>query len=206
MWQTPRFFDLAEPHKHPIIFLGNRIPFRYTAKLDHVSMGAMKYEKRIRSVRPAPMLAEVTQLFGIWGRCPNLVIGDIRGVVHHVWDVRGSYVLIFIRIHVGPEDWRQHVCDTGSFRRFVIAYLVTFLDDFLQFFRRSSLRLHLRGIKEDPHLCLGARFIKGNRVENIVSILPQGPSPPERIIAGSSNKGVESIRAFTGDFKALVRV
>src|SRR6266851_5300900 len=113
VWQTPRFFDLAKPHKHPFIFLGNSIPFRYTAKLDHVSMGAMKYEKRIWSVRQAPMLAEVTQLFGIWGRRTDLVIGDIRGVVHHVWDVSGSYVLIFIGIHVGPEDWRQHVCDTG---------------------------------------------------------------------------------------------
>src|SRR5260370_39842001 len=72
--QTPYVFDLAKACKHLFILFVNGVSFRHTAKLDHVSMGAMKYEKRIRSVRPAPMLAEVTQLFGIWCRRPYLFI------------------------------------------------------------------------------------------------------------------------------------
>ena len=30
--------------------------------------------------------------------------------------------------------------------------------------------MHFCCVKEDPHLCLGARFIKRNRVKNIISI------------------------------------
>jgi len=68
----------------------------------------------------------VSELLGSWHRSPHLVIRDVRGVVHHVGDVRGSYAIICIRIHIGPEDGREHVRDAGSFRRFVIARAVTF--------------------------------------------------------------------------------
>src|SRR5260370_30954619 len=61
---------------------------------------------------------------------------------------------------------------------------------------RSTLFPYTTLFRSDPHLCFGARLIKGNRVENIVSIFRQWPRPPERIIAGSSNKGVESISAL----------
>ena len=50
---------------------------------------------------------------------------------------------------------------------------VTLLDELLEFFRRSSLGLHLCGIKEDSHLCLAAGLIERNRVENVVSISHQ---------------------------------
>src|SRR6266851_5648904 len=204
--QAPDFFDLAKSCKHLFISLVDGCSFRYPDKLDEVSVGTVKYDKGIRAGLPAPMLAEVMQLFGSRACPAYLFIGYIRGIVHYVRNVGSSHVVICIRIDVSPKDWRQHVGNTGSFRGFVVVCPVTFLDDLLQFFRRSALRLHLCGIKEDPHLCLGARFIKGNRVENIVSILPQGPSPPERIIARSSNKGMESIRAFTGNFKSLARI
>src|SRR5712691_2332433 len=139
MWQTPRFFDLAELCKHPFILFSDRISFLCAAKLDHISMRTMKDEKRIRGVRPAPMLHVVSELFGSWHRSPHLVIRDVRGVVHHVGDVRGSYAIICIRIHIGPEDGREHVRDAGSFRYWVVVRLETLLHDLLQFFRRSSL-------------------------------------------------------------------
>ena len=67
-------------------------------------MGTMKYEKRIRGVRPAPMLAEVTQVFGPWGRSPHLVIGYIRGVVHRVRNVMvsGSEVIELGIVRISP--------------------------------------------------------------------------------------------------------
>src|SRR5882724_7679642 len=80
----------------------------------------------------------------------------------------------------------------------------TFLDDFLQFFRGTTVSLHLCGIKEDLHLRFGARVIEGNRVENIVSICREGPRAAERIVACSSNQSVETIRALAGNFKAHV--
>ena len=83
---------------------------------------------------------------------------------------------------------------------------VTVLDDPLEFLGWSPLSLHFCGIKENPHLRLGAGFVKGNRVENVVSIFLQGPIPPERVIARSSNKGMESIRTLAGDLKALVGI
>src|SRR5882762_4866287 len=64
--QTPRFFDLAKLRQHPFILLINSIPFRHPEKLDHVSMRAVKYDKRRRTVRPPTVLAEVTQFFGFW--------------------------------------------------------------------------------------------------------------------------------------------
>src|SRR6267143_1423480 len=109
MWQTPRFFDLAELCKHPFVLFSDRISFLCAAKLDHISMRTMKDEKRIRGVRPAPMLHVVSELLGSWHRSPHLVIRDVRGVVHHVGDVRASYAIICIRIHIGPEDGREHV-------------------------------------------------------------------------------------------------
>jgi len=44
---------------------------------------------------------------------------------------------------------------------FVVVCPVTFLDDLLQFFRRTTISLHLSGIKEDLHLCFGTRVIEG---------------------------------------------
>src|SRR5256884_3189921 len=152
MWQTHRFFDLAELCKHPFILLSDRVSFLCAAKLDHISMRTMKDEKRIRGVRPAPMLHVVSELLGSWHRSPHLVIRDVRGVVHHVGDVRGSYAIICIRIHIGPEDGREHVRDAGSFRRFVIARAVTFLDDLFHSFVWSPLSLHLRPVTQDPTL------------------------------------------------------
>src|SRR5256885_7626007 len=131
MWQTPRFFYLAQPCKHPFVLFGDRISFLCAAKLNHISMRTMKDEKRIRGVRPAPMLHVVSELLGSWHRSTHLVIRDVRGVVHHVGNVRGSYTVICIRIHISPEDGREHVRDAGSFWRFIIACLVTFLDDLL---------------------------------------------------------------------------
>src|SRR5258707_1725948 len=152
MWQTPRFFYLAEPCKHPFVLFGDRISFRCAAKLNHISMRTMKDEKRVSGVRPAPLLHVVSELLGSWHRSPHLVIRDVRGVVHHVGDVRGSYAIICIRIHIGPEDGREHVRDAGSFRRFVIACARTFLDYLLLFFGRWHLSLHFCIIKQYPTL------------------------------------------------------
>jgi hypothetical protein len=77
------------------------------------------------------------------------------------------------------------------------------LDHLLQLFRWHPLRLHLSGIEEDAHLRLSSRFIKGYRVENVVSILLQRPSPPERIVARSGNECVEAIRALRAISKPL---
>src|SRR5580692_5043186 len=104
LWQTPLVFDLAKPCKHSFVFFANSIPFRYAAKLDHVSMRAMQYEKRVRRIRPAPMLAEVKQLLGRWGCRTDFSVRYIRGVVHHVRDVGSRYVLRFIGIHVSPKN------------------------------------------------------------------------------------------------------
>src|ERR1019366_9204650 len=59
---------------------------------------------------------------------------------------------------------------------------------------------------KELHLCLRACFVKGDRIENIVPIFCEWPRASKRIIAGSSNKGMESIRTLTGGFKALVRI
>src|SRR6266404_8345245 len=202
--QAPDFFDLAKSSKHLFIFLVDGRSFRYPDKLDEVSVGTVKYDKGIRAGLSAPMLAEVMQLFGSRAGPAYVFIGYIRGIVHYVRNVGSSHVVIYIRIDVCPKDWRQHVGNTGSLRGFVVVCPVTFLDDLLQFFRRSAFSLHLCGIEEDPHLCLGARFIKGNRVENIISIFCEGPRAAERIIASSSNQGVESNRTLAGNFKAHV--
>ena len=70
----------------------------------------------------------------------------------------------------------------------------------------GARRLHLCCVKEDSHLCPNACLIKGNWVENIISIFLKGLGPPERIIAGSSDKGVESISALTCNFKTPLGV
>src|SRR5467141_5468454 len=204
--QAPDFFDFAKSCKHLFIFLVDARSFRYPHKLDEVSVGTVKYDKGIRAGLPAPMLAEVMQLFGSRA-CPAYVfIGYIRGIVHYVRNVGSSHIVICIRIDVGPKDGRQHVGNTGSLRGLVVVCPVSFLDDLLQFFRRSAFSLHLRGIEEDLQLRLGARVIEGNRVEYIISIFRKRPRAPERIIASSSNQGVESNRTLAGNFKALVRV
>src|SRR6267154_1427071 len=203
--QAPDFLDLAKSSKHLFILLVDSRSFRCAEKLDEVSVGTVKDDKGIRAGLPAPMLAEIMKLFGSRVGPAYVFIGYIRGIVHYVRNVGSSHVVICIRIDVGPKDGRQHVGNTGSLRGFVVVCPVTFLDDLLQFFRRSAFSLHLCGIEEDPHLCLGARFIKGNRVENIISIFCKRPRAPERIIASSSNQGVESNRTLAGNFKALVR-
>jgi hypothetical protein len=63
-WQTPHVLDLAKSCKHLFVFLGNTVPFSHAAKLHHIPMRAMHYGNWIRGVRPAPMFAEVMQLFG----------------------------------------------------------------------------------------------------------------------------------------------
>ncbi len=136
----------------------------------------------------------------------DVVIGNIRGVVHDVWVISGEDTVAFFRVEVRSQHWRQHVRDAGSFRRFIESSFVTVLDDFLEFAGRSTLGLHFCCVKEDPHLRLGARFIKGNRVKNIISIFRQGPGSLEGIIAGSSNKGVEFIGTLAGNFETLSRV
>src|ERR1700688_2463665 len=202
--QAPDFLDLAKPPKHLFIFLVDVRSFRYPDKLHEVSVSAVKYDKGIRAGLPAPVLAEVTQLFGSRA-CPAYIfIGDIRGVMHYVRNVGSSHVVICIRIDVGPKDWSQHVGNTGPLRGFVVVCPVTFLDDFLQFFRRTTFSLHLRGIQEDLHLGLGTRVVEGNRVENIVSISREGPRAAERIVACSSNQSVETVRTLAGNFKAHV--
>src|SRR6266852_4972871 len=204
--QAPDFFDLAKSCKHLFIFLVDGCSFRYSDKLHEVSVGTVKYDKGIRAGLPAPMLAEVMQLFGSRA-CPTYVfIGYIRGIVHYVRNVSSSHVVICIGIDVSPKDWRQHVGNTGSFRGFVVVCPVTFLDDLLQFFRRSAFSLHLRGIEEDLQLRLGARVIEGNRVENIISIFCEGPRAAKRIVAGSSDQSVETICPLASHFKALFRV
>ena len=80
------------------------------------------------------------------------------------------------------------------------------LDGLLEFLRPSSFSLHFRGIKENPHLRFGTGLVKGNGIENVVSVCLQRPRPPERVVSGSSNKRLESIRALAGDLKSLVGI
>lgn len=42
-------------------------------------------------------------------RRADIFVGHIRSVIHHVRDIGGSYVIVLIRIHVSPENWREHV-------------------------------------------------------------------------------------------------
>ena len=94
-------------------------------------MWAVIDNERRGAARPTPMLAEVTELFGLWHCSTYIFIGYIRGKVHDVRDVSRSYLVAFICIQVSPEDWRKHVGDAGSFRRFVVFCFVTVLDDLL---------------------------------------------------------------------------
>src|SRR6266446_931364 len=131
LWQTPGFFDFAKSCKHLFILFIDGVSLRYAEELDEVSMGTVEYDKRRRAVRPPPMLAVVTEFFGFWDCSPYVFIGYIRGIVHYVRDVRSSYAVVLIRIYVSPQDWGQHVGDTGSLRRFVVFCFVTVLDDLL---------------------------------------------------------------------------
>src|SRR5262249_52171057 len=74
------------------------------------------------------------------------------------------------------------------------------------FFGWSALSLHFCRIKENPQLRLGTGFIKGNRVENVISICLQRPRPPEGVVTRSSDKSMESVRTLAGDFKAFVGI
>src|SRR5438105_13530471 len=89
MRQTPRFFDLAELCKHPLVLFSDRISFLCAAKLDHISMRTMKDEKRIRCFRPAPKLHVVSVWFVSWNRSPHLFIRDVPGVGHQSGHVTG---------------------------------------------------------------------------------------------------------------------
>ncbi len=107
--QAPDFFDFAKSCKHLFIFFVDGCSFRYPDKLDEVSVGTVKYDKGTRAGLPAPMLAEIMQLFGSRA-CPAYVfIGYIRGIVHYVRNVGSSHIVICIRIDVSPKDWRLHV-------------------------------------------------------------------------------------------------
>src|SRR5207248_1702602 len=77
---------------------------------------------------------------------------------------------------------------------------------FFELLRRSSFGLHFRSIKENAHLRFSTGFVKGNGIQNVVSVCLQRPRAPERVVPGSSNKCVESIRALAGHLEALVRI
>src|SRR6202030_256493 len=80
--QAPDFLDLAKSSKHLFIFLVDCRSLRYSDKLYEVCVGTVKYDKGIRAGVPAPVLAEVMQLFGS-RTCPTYVfIGYIWGIVH----------------------------------------------------------------------------------------------------------------------------
>src|SRR5690349_19835003 len=66
LWQAPLLLDAAKAFKHSLVLFVDSVSFRYTEKLNHVSVGAMKYHKRIRVIPPMPMLAEITHFFGCW--------------------------------------------------------------------------------------------------------------------------------------------
>ncbi|MGD0663055.1 MAG: glycogen/starch/alpha-glucan family phosphorylase [Syntrophorhabdales bacterium] len=152
---APGYFVAKLIIKHLFVLFIDSCSFRQAEKLDHVSMGALHDNKGIHAAElPAPYV----------------LIGYIGGVVHDVWNVKGHDAVAFIRVKISSQHRRQHVRDTGSFRGFIVSCFVAVFDDSLQFFRRGTLGLHLCCVKEDPHLRLDACAIKGNRVENIVSV------------------------------------
>jgi hypothetical protein len=83
-WQTPLLLDFAKASKHLFILFRDGGRFRDAEHLDDVPVRAMKYDKRIGAVPPAPVLHEVTQFFWRWHYPANRFIGYIRKVVHHV--------------------------------------------------------------------------------------------------------------------------
>src|SRR5215470_15404424 len=116
LWQTPGFFDFANSCDHPFILFVYGVSFRYPEKLNEVSMGTMEDDERRGAFLPPPVFAVVTELFCAWHRAPYFLIGNIRGIVHYMRDVRSSNAVIFFRIYVSPQDGRQHVGDAGSLR------------------------------------------------------------------------------------------
>ena len=74
-WQTPHLFNFAKSCKHLFILFINSCPFRDFKRLDEVSMGAVKYNKRIHATEfPATYV----------------IIGNIGGIVHDMWVVNGD--------------------------------------------------------------------------------------------------------------------
>lgn len=47
-------------------------------------------------------------------RRADIFVGQIRSVIHHVRDIGGSYVIVLIRIHVSPENWRESMYETPA--------------------------------------------------------------------------------------------
>lgn len=93
-WQTPDVFDVAKPCKHLFVLFISCCSFRQAERLDHVSMVAVKDDKRIHATRrPAA----------------DVFIGNIRGIVHDVWKVTGDDTVAFVRVYVRSQNWRQHV-------------------------------------------------------------------------------------------------
>src|SRR5207244_12509601 len=121
----------SHPHTLTLIYSSARTSYPGTEKLIARPMRTIKDEQGRRGAPPGPMLHVVSEVLRSCHRSTHLAIRDVRGVVHHVGNVRGSYAVICIRIHISPEDGREHVRDAGSFWRFIIACLVTFLDDLL---------------------------------------------------------------------------
>src|SRR5579871_1946881 len=109
LWQAPHLLNLAKAFKRSSVLFVDSFSFRYTEKLNHVSVGAMKDHKRIRVVSIMPMLAEIPQFVGCWRRRANGFRGYIWHVVHNVRDDGGTDLLVFLRIHVRPENWRHHI-------------------------------------------------------------------------------------------------
>jgi hypothetical protein len=77
LWQAPLLLNPAKAFKHPFVLFVDSVSFRYTEKLNQVSVGAMKYHKRIRVISPMPMLAEIPHFVGCWRCRANGVRGDI---------------------------------------------------------------------------------------------------------------------------------
>src|SRR5712692_6166054 len=74
-WQTPDVFNVAKSCKHLRVLLIDCCSFRHAETLDHVSMVALQDNKRLHATGlPAA----------------DVCIGNIRGVVHHVWKVDGD--------------------------------------------------------------------------------------------------------------------
>src|SRR6266540_3190567 len=49
LWQAPLSLDFAKPRKHLFVLFSNSCSFRLAEKLDHVSMGASQYDKRVQA-------------------------------------------------------------------------------------------------------------------------------------------------------------
>src|SRR2546426_6799667 len=93
-WQTPDVFDVAQSCQHRLVLFVNCCSFRHAERLDHVSMVALKDNKRLHATRlPAA----------------DVYIGNVRGVVHDVWKVDGYDTVAVFRAEVRSQHWRQQI-------------------------------------------------------------------------------------------------